>query len=63
MWANLLLHLTEVIVDECVEINKLFQKYEYCRLSYLISSKQYSERPFLGHRVKLPLQLINCNCY
>ena len=33
MWANSLKHLTEVIVDECVEINKLFQKYEYCRLS------------------------------
>ena len=49
MWANLLQHLTEVNVDECVEINKLFQKYEYCRLSYLLSSKQNSKRPFSGH--------------
>ena len=46
----------EVIIDECVEINKLFQKYEYCTLSYLLSSKQDSERPFSGHRVKLPIK-------
>ena len=54
----------EVIIDECVEINNLFQKYEYCTLSYVLSSKQDGERPFSGHRVKLPIQLINyCNCF
>ena len=47
-----------------MEINKLFQKYEYCWLCYLLSSKQDSERPFSGHRVKLRLQLINyCDCF
>ena len=25
MWANLLKHLTDVIVDECVEINRQLQ--------------------------------------
>ena len=35
MWANLLQHLTEVIVDERVEINKLFQEYELATVSLL----------------------------
>ena len=57
MWANLK-HLTEVIVDECAEINRLFRNYEYCslsHLSHLLSRKQDSKTPFSGHRVKLPL--------
>ena len=57
MWANLK-QLTEVIVDECAEIKRLFRNYEYCsliHLSHLLPNQQDSERPFSDHRVKLPL--------
>ena len=47
MWANLTLNRSN-IADKCEEINRLFQNYEFCSLSRLLSSKQDSERPFLG---------------
>ena len=46
--CELILHLTDVIVDECVEINRPFQNYEYYSLCNLLSSKQDSEGFFVA---------------